>query len=120
MASSKASRGLIWAPRVVALAYILLLSVLSLDVLSDQASLGEKLVGLLMHNIPSIILGLLLFISWDRPGIGTCGFILLAVLFTAFFRTYENWARLAAITFPLVVVSGLFALTLVRSRRTIG
>jgi hypothetical protein len=116
MAPSKASRGLIWAPRAVALAYILLLSILSLDVFSDQASFSEKLIGLLMHNIPSIILGLLLFVSWDRPRIGACGFVLLAVLFTVFFRTYESWVRVAAITLPLVVVSGLFALTLVRSR----
>jgi hypothetical protein len=50
-----------WTPRILAVVFVALLVLFSLDVISPEASLKEILVGLVMHNIPVFIMIIVLY-----------------------------------------------------------
>ena len=89
-----ASRGMVnprlakiirWSPRVAAIAIIFFVSLFSLDVFSMQAPIFELIAGFLVHNIPSIIMIVLLVFAWQRPAVGFVAFTIAAVSFALFF-----------------------------------
>jgi len=99
---------LIWIPRVLALVFIVFLLLFGLDVFSENAPFMKKLGGFFMHSIPSIILLLILFISWKKPLIGGTLFILFSIAFTLYFRTYGSLSTFLLLTFPVLLVGILF------------
>ncbi len=62
-------------PRVLSIAFTLSLALFSLDVFEIEASTAERLLALLMHNIPSLALALVTLLAWKRDLIGAAGFI---------------------------------------------
>jgi len=99
---------LIWIPRVLAIVFIVILSLFGLDVFSEDSPFLEKLGGFFIHSIPSLILLLILFISWKKPLIGGSLFILFSIAFTLYFRTYRSLSTFSFLTFPVVLVGILF------------
>jgi hypothetical protein len=99
---------LIWIPRVLAMIFIVFLSLFALDVFSGDAPFIKKLGGFFVQLIPSFILLLILLISWKKPLIGGSIFILLSIAFAFFFRTYRSVPTFLAITFPVALVGILF------------
>jgi hypothetical protein len=99
---------LIWIPKVLAMIFIVFLSLLALDAFSGDAPIIKKLAGFFVHLIPSFILTLTLLISWKRPLIGGSIFILLSIAFAFFFRTYRSVPAFLGITFPVALVGILF------------
>lgn len=77
----KISRFLYWTPRVASILLILFLSLFSLDVFESASNFGEILIGLLMHNIPSLILLIILYFSWRHELVGTIAFTLAGVIY---------------------------------------
>ena len=71
----KAGRIWYWAPRLLSILFICFLTLFSLDVFEPGLSAGEIALGLLMHNIPSIIMIVLLIIAWRIEIVGTVVFI---------------------------------------------
>lgn len=108
---------LIWAPRVLAIVFILFISLFAFDAFGGDESLGMQLLGFLVHLTPTIILAILLGFSWNRPCVGACGFGAAALAFCLWFRTYTRWPSFVGITVPMIVVSLLFALAYWRSGR---
>jgi hypothetical protein len=102
------TRKLIWIPRVLAIVFILFLSLFGLDVFSENAPFLKKLGGFFMQSIPSFILLLILFISWKKPLIGGSLFILFSIAITLHFRTYGSLSTFLFLTFPVVLVGILF------------
>jgi len=99
---------LMWIPRVLAMIFIVFLSLFALDVFSGNAPFIKKLAGFFVHLIPSFILVLTLLISWKRPLVGGSIFILLSIAFTFFFRTYRSVPTFLQVTFPVALVGILF------------
>ncbi len=99
-----------WVPRVLAIVYILFIALLSFDVFSVDASLLEKSGGFLMENIPTLLLVVALILAWKKSTVGGTMFIVLSVIFTCFFRTYQRWDAFILISFPLLLIGGLFLL----------
>lgn len=66
----KMKKSIYWMPRILSILFICFLSLFSLDVFQPGMSAAEIALGLFMHNIPSIILIVLLIISWRREIIG--------------------------------------------------
>ena len=97
----------IWIPRVLAIVFIVFLTLFGLDVFSGDAPLLEKLGGFFIHSIPSMILLLILFISWKKPLIGGSLFILFSVAFALYFRTFRSLSTFLLLTFPFLLV-GIF------------
>lgn len=52
-----------WLPRVLTVMFALFLAIFSLDVITPEASLLDIVIGLFMHNLPSIVLIILLFLA---------------------------------------------------------
>ncbi len=72
-----------WLPRILAAAFIVFLVLFSLDVISPELTLTELAVGLLIHNIPALVLLLVLIISWKHEIVGGVAFLLAGLLYLA-------------------------------------
>jgi len=107
-----------WMPRIIAIIFILFLALFSFDVFDSCYSFLNCTLGLFMHNLPSIILTLILCISWPekRGWLAGSGFILAgflylffvikSVLITGFEWYYLAW--IAQIALPAFFVGILF------------
>lgn len=99
---------LCWIPRVVALLFILFISLFALDSFGTGESLGMMFLGFLIHLIPSLVLIVALVVAWRCEKIGGWLFILIGVVFTVFFDTYEDIMTFLIISGPLFLVGILF------------
>jgi hypothetical protein len=98
-----------WAPRIAAILIIFFTSLFSLDVFEMDAPPLQLLGGFIMHNIPSIIMIVLLIFAWKRPAVGFAAFIIAAALFTIFFvRSIYALPNLLLFVFPILLVAFLF------------
>jgi len=64
-----------WTPRILGILFVLFLAMFSLDIFDGNYGFWGTIVGLFMHNIPAIILALLLWISWKHEIVGAVAFI---------------------------------------------
>ena len=99
---------LLWIPRVLAIVFILFISLFALDSFPGKAPFVKELLGFLIHLIPSYVLIIILMISWKKPVIGGVIFILLSIVFTVFFHTYKLLPHFLIISFPLIMIGALF------------
>ncbi len=79
----KINRVLYWSPRVLSIVFILFLILMSLDVFEADYKFWEKILALFVHNIPAIILLVVLIISWKQDLVGGISFILAGVIYIA-------------------------------------
>lgn len=70
-----------WTPRILAILLILFLSLFSLDIFDGNYGFWGTIVGLFMHNIPSLVLLIVLLISWKYEIVGGIVFILAGLLY---------------------------------------
>ncbi len=70
------NKTLYWLPRILSIIFILFLAMFSLDIFGNNYTFWETVLGLLMHNIPSIILAILLVVAWKYEWVGGVAFIL--------------------------------------------
>ena len=101
---------LFWAPRILAILYIVFISLFALDVFGEDYGFLVTIWALFMHLIPSFILLAGLLIAWKKPFAGGIFFLLLAILFTVFFHTYRRIDAFVLLTFPLLLLCALFLL----------
>lgn len=78
---NKMGKIIYWTPRVLGIMFVLFLALFSLDVFEEGKSFGEIALGLLMHNIPALVLAGLLAAAWKREIIGAIAFILTGILY---------------------------------------
>jgi hypothetical protein len=88
----------IWFPRVMLIIFALFLIIFSLDSFSGSIPFIYKVEGFLLHNIPTITLLLILWLSWKRPMWGGFLLILVSLIFTFFFHTYRQLVNFLIIT----------------------
>ena len=87
-------------PRILTIIFILLLSILAFD--------AENIIGWLIHMIPSFVLIGILIFAWKKPLIGSIAFLVMGIIFTIFFKTYEDYITFAIVSLPLFIIAGLF------------
>lgn len=80
--SVKVGKLVYWVPRILSILFILFLAMFSLDVIEPGRSIGEILIGLIMHNIPVFILIGLLIIAWKHELVGAVTFITAGLLYS--------------------------------------
>jgi hypothetical protein len=98
-----------WAPRAASILIIFFISLFSLDVFDMEASPLELLGGFLIHNIPSIVMLVLLIFAWKRPAVGFVAFMVAGVLFAIFFvRDFYALPNLILFVFPILLIAFLF------------
>jgi len=72
--------GIFWTPRIIVIVLALFLAIFSFDVFESCNSFLSCLLGLFMHNLPSIFLLVILAISWKHEFFGAIIFLSLGVL----------------------------------------
>jgi len=82
----------------------------ALDVFGEYSGI-ELLIGLFMHLIPTFVLIGILVLSWKYELIGGILFLILGIIFTIFFNTYEDIINFLLISFPVFLVGILFLLS---------
>jgi hypothetical protein len=98
-----------WTPRIASILIILFVGLFSLDVFGMGASPLEVLGAFLMHNIPSIVMLVVLVFAWRRPVVGFVAFLVVAAAFTIFFvRDIYALANLLLFVLPLLLIASLF------------
>ena len=99
-----------WAPRVAALLIIFFVGLFSLDVFGTGAPPLEVLVAFLMHNLPSLVMLVMLVFAWKRPVVGFVAFLIAAAAFAAFFvrDVYALPNLLLLLVLPILLVASLF------------
>ena len=103
-----------WAPRILSIIFILFLALFSLDILDGNYGFWGTILGLFMHNIPSLILLAVLLISWKYEIVGGIAFILAGLLYIylTIFRNdpfewyYLSWSMI--ISGPAFLIGILF------------
>lgn len=97
-----------WIPRILTILFIIFISLFALDVFGEGNGTGEVFLGLLVHLIPSIVLIVLLAVSWRCEKIGGAMFIVLGIIFTIFFSTYKELITFLLISGPVFLIGILF------------
>jgi len=105
-------RLLFWAPRVLCVAFAAFIAVFALDVFQEGVPVGQVALALLVHLLPTLLVLLVLALSWRREWIGGALFIVLGVLYLLWARNrpFFGWAAALAIAAPLLIVGLLFLL----------
>lgn len=70
-----------WIPRILSILFICFLMLFSLDVFEPGLTSKEIALGLLMHNIPSVILIVLLIVAWRYEIVGAISFFGAGILY---------------------------------------
>ena len=70
-----------WTPRILSILFILFLALFSLDIFDLNLGFWQTILGLVIHNIPSLILLVVLIISWKYEIVGGIAFILAGLLY---------------------------------------
>lgn len=101
-----------WLPRILSLLFVGFLFLFSLDVFSSGLSFWQTALGLFIHNIPALILLVIVIISWKHEIVGGVAFILAGLLYIALvFRNPFQWYYLSwamTISGPAFLVGILF------------
>jgi hypothetical protein len=79
--TNKTNRILYWSPRVLAILFIIFMALMSLDVITPEASIWEIIGGMFMHNIPTMVMIVVLIVAWKREIVGGIVFILAGVAY---------------------------------------
>lgn len=107
-----------WLPRILSILFLLFLAIFSFDVFDSCNGFLDCALGLLMHNLPVIILAVLLWISWRREIVGAYAFFIGGLLYIVFIlmkviKTGFEWyylAWFASISVPAFVIGILWFL----------
>ena len=98
-----------WAPRVASLLIIFFIGLFSLDVFGTGAPPLEVLGGFLIHNLPSIVMLVLLIFAWKRPVVGFVAFLIAAAAFAVLFvRDIYALPNLLLFVLPILLIASLF------------
>lgn len=80
----KSEKILFWLPRILSILYICFLALFSFDVLEMEGDWLGKMIGFLIHNIPSIFLAIVLLLAWRCEWVGAIIFLFVGCLYIFF------------------------------------
>jgi hypothetical protein len=96
-----------WIPRIFCILFALFLSVFSLDVFGQGTGFWRTAMAFLIHNIPTIVIVLVLIFSWRRSWLGAICFTLTGI---AFYFLMPGKSTSLLIILPIIGVGILFFL----------
>ena len=118
----KISKSLYWTPRILAILFILFLALFSFDVFEGNYGFWGTALALFMHNLPSLILLIVVIIAWKYEIVGGITFILAGLLyiFGLAMKPQFEWYMLSwilMISGPAFLVGILFLINWYKKRR---
>ncbi len=92
MSISGRSSQIMWVPRILAILCILFFSVFAWEAFSVDMLNAFPLVAFFIQMIPSLIMIVLLILSWKKPVISGWAFIVLGVFFIFFLIRIDSYS----------------------------
>lgn len=108
---------LIWVPRILTVASILIIGSLTLKGFTMGAGFFSDFKGLFMNLIPSLVILGMLLIFWKDPMRSGFGMFLATMGFTGYYRTYENLSLFMLLTAIPALAAVLFFYSYVKQDR---
>jgi glucose-6-phosphate-specific signal transduction histidine kinase len=105
-----ARRWLFWTPRILTILFAAFISIFALDVFEGHPSLGQLLVALGMHLIPTAVLLVTLALAWRWEWVGALVYSALGVLYIVTMWGRFSWDVYALIAGPAFLLGLLFLL----------
>lgn len=102
---------LVWIPRILAICFILFISIFAFDVFDGKELMLKQLMAFFIHLIPSFILLAVLLIAWKRPLPGGWLFILADIVLSIFLGAYREMAGLLTLSVPILITGILFIIS---------
>jgi hypothetical protein len=103
-------KALYWIPRILTILAIIFMMMFSLDSIGEPGPVGRKLLGLLIQNIPALILIAVLVVAWKREMIGGIIFIAAFIGMAVFFRSFSGNPGSLIVILPFLLTGILFIL----------
>lgn len=108
-----------WTPRILGIMFVLFLMLFSLDVFDLKLTFWQIIFGLFMHNIPALILLIVLIISWKHEIVGGIVFILAGLFYILMLinKSDFQWYMLswiAVIAAPAFIVGIFFMINWIK------
>lgn len=109
--TSRLAQFIYWSPRISCMVLVAFMSLFALDVFEQGRTLGEMLLGFLMHMLPMIALAVVLVFAWRWPWVGVvifglAAFAFLILIFTGGIQGLSTFLIFGA---PLLMIALLFA-----------
>jgi len=101
---------LYWIPRILTILSLLFMTMFSFDVFDGAESFGMKMLGFVIHNIPVMILIVILIISWKWELAGGALFILASISGTFFYHSFSGNPVSLVVIAPFLLAGILFIL----------
>jgi len=122
-----ADRLIFWTPRVLSILFLAFLAMFSLDIFDEGLGFWGTLLGLFMHNLPVIVLAIVLILAWKREIVGAifyalAGLAYIGLLFSGTFHggfQYYKISWIVMISGPAFLIAGLFYAGWLKKRKTI-
>jgi hypothetical protein len=93
------------------------LALFSLDVFDVKRGFVQTALSLLIHNIPSLLVLLVLTLAWHKEWTGAVIFPLFGLFYLFATKGKEHWSAYILITGPLILAGLLFLLAWFKARR---
>lgn len=106
--SHRGAKVLYWAPRLLGLAFAAFITMFAMDVFGEGYKLGELLVALFMHLVPTFMVLAAVAIAWRWEWVGGLVCLGLAILYIVMVPTEFDPIAILLISGPLLLMSGLF------------
>ncbi|MDD5043705.1 MAG: hypothetical protein PHD51_03505 [Patescibacteria group bacterium] len=103
----KINQFIYWTPRILSIIFILFLMLFSLDIFDGNYGFWGTILGLFMHNIPALILLIVLLISWKYEIVGGVTFILAGLLYLADIVITPKF-QWSALSYSLIIAGPAF------------
>jgi len=102
---------LFWCPRILSILFAAFITLFALDVFEEGYALGELLVALFIHLIPTFLIIIAIIIGWKREWIGAILFVGLAIFYVGMTAFRMHWTVYLVIPLPLLIISNLYLLS---------
>ncbi len=99
---------LFWTPRAMLMILGLFTVLFSFDAFEGNGVWFEKLLGFVLHNIPAMLIAVILILSWKRPGIGAIASYLVMLGFAFIVRSFGHIETLISFMLPPFLAGTLF------------
>ncbi|VVB81491.1 Uncharacterised protein [uncultured archaeon] len=87
----RVNRFIYWSPRILSILFLLFLAMFSLDIFDAGYDFWGTVLGMFMHNIPVLVLLVVLIISWKYEIVGGVVFILAGLLYIISAMSRVEW-----------------------------
>ena len=104
----KKNKTLYWLPRILAILYILFISMFALDAFGEGYNIIKAAVAFLIHLIPSFILLAVLWVAWSREKLGGILFMIIGISYILLAWGKADPLAYAIMTGPLFLIGLMF------------